>query len=242
MTAMEPQHLTFFDLPPEIRLRVYEYSIGFGTITLGEGTSLNLPSSPAITQTTRHIRCESLPVFYRTTLFRLVIHHRNDNLGPLCPAKLLWAKRWPAMMDHASMAHLRRLSVMQIISSPSVHRFNLIYLNFDANKTTFKIDFLSHYLLTVETSTYLRAMFMEDVVTMAPETRDGALMLRIINNIMEQTEAAMTSSKTYERYLVTFEVSGPERQWETLVKAHHVRGKEAVDVRERYDRFGRKIL
>lgn len=86
----------FMDLPPELRVHIYELSFkSFGR--------LDYPAQPPITQVSRLLREESLPVFYKTCTFMITVP--NPNLAGRS-GNLSLSSSTRAFLDHTSDENL----------------------------------------------------------------------------------------------------------------------------------------
>lgn len=95
----------FLDLPPELRIRVYEYH--FASMP----PKLRPCSQPPITKTSKLARGETLPMFYGTFDFELLIdHHETSRLSYLRPpneVELFLAKTTAQNFRNVRKLHFR---------------------------------------------------------------------------------------------------------------------------------------
>ncbi|EME82665.1 uncharacterized protein MYCFIDRAFT_196169 [Pseudocercospora fijiensis CIRAD86] len=76
--AAKSKSFRFLDLPPELRNRVYAFAFQ-NMKNFGKRQNLALVALPTITRVSRQIRQETLPLFFATTHFRLVVASDFNN-------------------------------------------------------------------------------------------------------------------------------------------------------------------
>ena len=95
-------HVRFFDLPAELRNRIYKFTLadGKGTIHVRMKTA----EYPVITKISHQMRSEALPIFYSSSTFEL----QYDNTTPSVAAT---AHRWVTNVVRDHVIYLRSVSV-----------------------------------------------------------------------------------------------------------------------------------
>lgn len=123
-----------FDLPAEIRERIYEFCCDNDRKILEEHfISAKPPPEPAIVCASRQLRKEALPVFYRHYRFPITFGSGAlINKGCLPPSQEWRAARWYHRLDPAKLAMIRRLELY--------YCFGRFEVEFDVRKNLYVVE------------------------------------------------------------------------------------------------------
>lgn len=98
-----PSFNKFMDLPPELRIRIYEY------YNREFPDALYFPTKPPLSRISRQVRQEMLPVFFSTHEFTLsLVRHRSDTTV-FRPSDQTYI--WLSQLSPADVAEISRLNI-----------------------------------------------------------------------------------------------------------------------------------
>ena len=99
---MNPTFNRFSDLPPELRVRIYNLYMADFSIS-----SFQHPVDPPLTRTNRLIRSESLPIFYQRCTFRLAISGQARYTLRVIPS----SRKFLRTLSALKLRHIRHLEI-----------------------------------------------------------------------------------------------------------------------------------
>lgn len=113
-------HFRFLDLPPELRNRVYKYTMGDPIIDI---TKKRTENYPGITQVSRQTMNETLSLFYSTCTVKLAFKYINQPVAKI-------AQQWILNIAQEHANHLQEVVVVQPIQERFSRRSAKVEIRF----------------------------------------------------------------------------------------------------------------
>lgn len=171
-----------FDLPAEIRERIYEFCCDNDRSILEEHfISAKPPPEPAIVCASRQLRKEALSVFYRHYRFPITFGSGAlINKGCLPPSQEWRAARWYHRLDPAKLAMIRRLELY--------YCFGRFEVEFDVRKNLYVVE-----------QTAWGSQRLVDVQPMEERMQSLALVRSLLDEVVRRPGVGHFSAADFDR-------------------------------------------